>query len=167
MASSSSTPATLAPVAPQGPTPSSTLPGSPPPTPPTHALAAPQEADLSPIRIATYNLGVYPELACTSTQKANEFEDKLHADLENFRNAGVQVICFQEVNDILLKKISLLLPKWVLHHAPSLPKVVIAREGTEWRQVFPLFPDDPWCRHTWWNKFLQVSAGHLSVRSFA
>jgi hypothetical protein len=118
-----------------------------------------------------YNLGVYPELACTSTQKANEFEDKLHADLENFRNAGVQVICFQEVNDILLTKISQLLPKWVLHHASCHPKVVIAREETEWRQVteanLPLFPDDPWWRRNCENKFLQVSAGHFSVRSFA
>ncbi len=99
MASSSSTPATLTPVAPQGPPPSSTLPGAPPPTPATQAPVAPQEPALSSIRIATYNLGVYQEVACTSKGKKTKFENKLAEDLQDFHANRVQVMCFQEVSD--------------------------------------------------------------------
>jgi hypothetical protein len=80
MASSSSTPATLAPAAPPGPPPSSTLPA-------TQAPTAPQGRALSPIRIATYSLGVYKEDACTSNFKRYEFEEKLNADLLNLLDA--------------------------------------------------------------------------------
>jgi len=161
MASSSSTPATMALAAPQGPPPSSTLPCAPPPTPATQAPAAPQEPALSPIRIATYNLGVPQENAFTSTQKAREFEEKLNEDLAHFRHTNVQVICFQEGNDFWSKQISFLLTEWDLHHARG---VVIARKRTEWRdvtaEIVPFFPNHPGFSIRGRVNFLQVSPGH-------
>jgi hypothetical protein len=81
-------------------------------------------------------------------------------------------MCFQEVNDFWLDKISHLLTGWVLHKAPSPTNVVIAHHW-EWREVtaaiLPLFPNEEHAAspYRWWRQFLQVSAGHLSVRSFA
>ncbi len=83
-------------------------------------------------------------------------------------------MCFQEVNEFWFQEMSLLLPEWVLHRAPSPTKVVTAHKRTAWGKVteamiLPLFPEEKQtgCPYRWWRQFLQVSAGHLLVLLFA
>ena len=169
MASSFSTPATLALVAAQGPPPSFTQPPGAPPL--TRALAARHQAPTSAFRIATYNLGVVRQ-SRRCTEKMELFHEVLRVHLGNLEAARVQVLCFQEVNAFWRSHLQKLLPAWKLSYAAPPTGVIIAHKEHHWDRVqtasLPCFPPkDVHNPHRVWRRFLQVSAGQYSLRSFA
>jgi hypothetical protein len=100
------------------------------------------------------------------------FRELLSRDLANLEAAGIQLLCFQEVNPFWVNELQKLLPAWTLHYAASETRVVIAHHHQRWDRVetanLPCFPaEDEHNPHRGWRRFLQVSAGHYSLRSFA
>ena len=100
------------------------------------------------------------------------FHEVLRVHLGNLEAARVQVLCFQEVNAFWRSHLQKLLPTWTLHYSASQTRVVIAHENHRWDRVetatLPCFPaEGEQNPHRGWRRFLQVSAGHYLLRSFA
>jgi hypothetical protein len=76
------------------------------------------------------------------------------------------------VNPFWVNELQKLLPAWTLHDAASQTRVVIAHQHQRWDRVetvnLPCFPAEAEQNPPrGWRRFLQGSAGHYSLRSFA
>ena len=125
------------------------------------AAAAPAASQGPSIRVATLNIGVSDETACTSEKKFPLFRNKLFADLNFLIRHGVQIICLQEVNQFWARGIRSYLALW--HVILGGNKVLVAWVSQEWDEDFKMVSKH--CFHTLvdarnphrcWRKYLEA-----------